>query len=137
MAKRTFTEANNGLLYCNLPTNFRVGSNALLWAYADLKSSAPTTGNKAVDPFAPVATENSTKKAKINSRQLFVYIEENLKQYGYAHSNDQDIASICSQLDEEDIENLSKMFPDLKEEFDAVFHNQESETEVAGVEVEI
>lgn len=116
MANRQFTKAGNGNLYCNLNTTFRVGANAILVAYADLKQNSKPT-NKVSDPYAPIEAVASTKKPKINTRKIFLWIEEKLKNHGYTYFDAVNVDS--SAFDTADVVQLKEWFADLSEEFDA------------------
>ncbi|AFY38657.1 hypothetical protein Lepto7376_2375 [[Leptolyngbya] sp. PCC 7376] len=128
MANRQFTEATNGNKYANLNTTFRVGSTAILLAYADLKNNAkPTT--KVVDPYAPIEAAQSTKKPKINTRKIFLWIEEKLKNHGYDYVVTKVIEP--SWFDADDINQLCEWFPDIADEINEVMTVDEQADKLA------
>ena len=119
MANRTFTQANNDRLYCNLKAVFRVGSELIMYAYKMI-SQQPTgsTPNAAKDPFAPVQLEmKDVKKRKVNSKQIMDFLHDELKQYGYSVLESAQTALADATFDGDDIRMLTSLFPDLEAEF--------------------
>ena len=79
-AKRVFTQASNGHLYCDLRTKFRVGAIHLMWGVAEAKRTKVTNSNGS-DPYAPIVpTDVATSKLTIKG--VMAAVAEQLKHHG-------------------------------------------------------
>lgn len=137
MANRQFTQANNGLLYTNLNTTFRVGLTHILYGYI-AAIEAKTQANSVVDPYAPVLAGLKTEqKPKVNTRLIFNAVEAKLKTHGYTYFEG-GMTVDPSYFSIDDIYYLINSFPDLEGEIKGYFENELTEFEAQtnnGIEI--